>query len=79
MRPYIAVAPSVKPTVTGQVQRVGSGRTLTDPLFYYLAVLDVSATARKSAWQFIQKTNDPRISMVRKFAAAVGVSLKSLV
>ena len=37
------------------------------------------ATARKSAWQFIQRTNDPRLSMLRKFAAAVGTSLKSLV
>lgn len=36
-------------------------------------------SARKSAWQFIHKTNDPRLSMLRKFAAAVGVSLKSLV
>jgi hypothetical protein len=36
------------------------------------------ATARKSAWQFIQKTNDPRMSMLRKFAAAVGVKVSSL-
>lgn len=36
-------------------------------------------SARKSAWQFIHKTNDPRLSMLRKFAEAVGVSLKSLV
>ena len=35
-------------------------------------------SARKSAWQFIHKTSDPRLSMVRKFAEAVGVSLKSL-
>ena len=35
-------------------------------------------SARKSAWQFIQKTNDPRLSMLRKFAAAVGVPVKSL-
>jgi transcriptional regulator with XRE-family HTH domain len=35
-------------------------------------------SARKSAWQFIQKTNDPRLSMLRKFADAVGVSVKSL-
>jgi transcriptional regulator with XRE-family HTH domain len=37
------------------------------------------ATARKSAWQFIQKTNDPRMSMLRKFAGAVGVKLSALV
>ena len=30
------------------------------------------ATAGKSAWQFIQRTNDPRISMLRRFAGAVG-------
>lgn len=31
-------------------------------------------TARQSAWQFM-KTNDPRMSMLRKFAEAMGVSL----
>jgi hypothetical protein len=36
-------------------------------------------SARKSAWQFIHRTNDPRLSMLRKFAAAVGTTLKSLV
>lgn len=36
-------------------------------------------SARKSAWQFIHKTNDPRLSMLRKFAQAVGTSLRSLV
>jgi transcriptional regulator with XRE-family HTH domain len=35
-------------------------------------------TARKSAWQFLNKTNDPRLSMLRKFASAVGCSVKSL-
>ena len=35
-------------------------------------------TGRKSAWQFVQKTNDPRLSMLRKFAQAVGCSVKSL-
>lgn len=37
------------------------------------------ATARKSAWQFINRTNDPRMSMLRRFAAAVGTAVKSLV
>lgn len=37
------------------------------------------ATGRKSAWQFVQTTKDPRLSMLRKFADAIGVSLKSLV
>lgn len=36
------------------------------------------ASARKSAWQFIHKTNDPRLSMLRKFADAVGVKLSTL-
>jgi len=31
--------------------------------------------ARKSAWQFLNKTNYPRLSMLRKFAAAVGCSV----
>jgi hypothetical protein len=35
-------------------------------------------STRKSAWQFIHKTNDPRLSMLRKFAQAVGCSVKSL-
>jgi transcriptional regulator with XRE-family HTH domain len=35
-------------------------------------------TARKSAWQFIKRTNDPRLSMIRKFANATGVPLKEL-
>jgi transcriptional regulator with XRE-family HTH domain len=34
--------------------------------------------ARKSAWQFM-KTEDPRVSMLRKFAAAVGIDVKELV
>lgn len=36
------------------------------------------ATAHRSAWQFIQKTNDPRLSMLRKFASAVGVKVSAL-
>ncbi len=35
-------------------------------------------TTLKSPWQFLNKTNDPRLSMLRKFAAAVGCSVKSL-
>ena len=37
------------------------------------------ASARKSAWQFLHKTNDPRLSMLRKFAAAMGVKASTLV
>lgn len=36
-------------------------------------------SARKSAWQFLNKTSDPRLSMLRKFAQAVGVKLSTLV
>jgi transcriptional regulator with XRE-family HTH domain len=35
--------------------------------------------ARKSAWQFLNKTNDPRVSMLRRFAEAINVSLLDLV
>jgi hypothetical protein len=40
---------------------------------------DEDEAAKKSAWQFLNKTNDPRLSMVRKFAKAVGVKVKSLI
>lgn len=35
-------------------------------------------TARKSAWQFLNKTADPRLSMLRRFAKAMGVPLAEL-
>ena len=35
-------------------------------------------TARKAAWQFLNKTADPRLSMLRRFAKAMGVSVKDL-
>jgi transcriptional regulator with XRE-family HTH domain len=35
--------------------------------------------ARKSAWQFLMKTTDPRLSMLEKFAEAMNVSLGDLV
>ena len=35
-------------------------------------------TARKSAWQFVTKTNDPRLSMLRRFAEAVDIPLSEL-
>jgi transcriptional regulator with XRE-family HTH domain len=35
--------------------------------------------ARKSAWQFLKRTNDPRLSMLRRFAEAINVSLVDLV
>jgi len=36
-------------------------------------------SARKSAWQFLHKTADPRLSMLRKFAKAVGMKVSTLV
>jgi transcriptional regulator with XRE-family HTH domain len=36
-------------------------------------------TARMSAWQFVQKTSDPRVSMVRRFAKAMGIPIEELV
>jgi transcriptional regulator with XRE-family HTH domain len=35
--------------------------------------------ARKSAWQFLRKTKDPRLSMLEKFAEAINVTLVDLV
>ena len=35
-------------------------------------------TARKAAWQFISRTKDPRLSMLRKFARAIGISIADL-
>ena len=35
-------------------------------------------TARRAAWQFLNKTNDPRLSMLIRFAEAVGVELKDV-
>jgi transcriptional regulator with XRE-family HTH domain len=35
-------------------------------------------TARKSAWQFVNRTNDPRFSMLRRFAEAVDIPLAEL-
>jgi transcriptional regulator with XRE-family HTH domain len=36
-------------------------------------------SAKKSAWQFLHKTNDPRLSMLAKFADALNVALADLV
>ena len=35
--------------------------------------------ARKSAWQFLTKTKDPRLSMLRRFAEALNISVVDLV
>ena len=36
-------------------------------------------TARKSAWQFLNCTKDPRLSMLQRFADALKISLVELV
>ena len=36
-------------------------------------------TARKAVWQFLRKTADPRISMLRRFAKAMGITVEQLV
>ena len=36
-------------------------------------------TARKSAWQFLNQTKDPRLSMLQKFADAMKITLAELV
>ena len=35
--------------------------------------------ARKSAWQFLNKTTDPRLSMLQRFADALKITLVDLV
>ena len=37
-----------------------------------------SATARNSAWQFLNKTADPRLSMLLKFCAAMEMPIEDL-
>ena len=34
--------------------------------------------ARKAAWQFLNRTADPRLSMLRRFAKAMGIRLQDL-
>jgi transcriptional regulator with XRE-family HTH domain len=42
------------------------------------AKMGYTADARQSAWQFLSKTTDPRISMLRRFAEAMGVPVVEL-
>lgn len=37
-----------------------------------------SKTARQSAWQFLNRTADPRLSMLIRFATAVGITVDGL-
>lgn len=36
-------------------------------------------TARKAAWQFLNKTTDPRLSMLSRFAEALNLSITDVV
>jgi len=38
-----------------------------------------NTVARKSAWQFLNKTRDPRLSMLQKFANALSLSLGKII
>jgi hypothetical protein len=52
-----------------------SGRSLDD---VGLAMGYPQVYARKSVWQFLYKTKDPRLSMLRKFASALNISISTL-
>jgi transcriptional regulator with XRE-family HTH domain len=52
-----------------------SGKTLDE---LGLAMGYEGDVARKSAWQFLNKTSDPRASMLRRFAKAIGVQVDEL-
>ena len=53
-----------------------SGKTLDE---LGLAMGYPADSARKSIWQLLRQTGDPRISMLRKFAKAMDVTLEELV
>jgi transcriptional regulator with XRE-family HTH domain len=52
-----------------------SGKTLEE---LGVAMGYETGTARRAAWQFLNKTSDPRLSMLIRFAEAVGVDPKEL-
>lgn len=53
-----------------------SGKTLEE---LGLVMDAVDGTARRAAWQFLNKTSDPRLSMFCRFAEAMSVQLKELI
>jgi transcriptional regulator with XRE-family HTH domain len=53
---------------------VASGKTLDE---VGVAMGCDTATARKSVWQLLNKVSDPKISTLRKFAAALGVPMSA--
>lgn len=52
-----------------------SGKTLEE---VGLAMGYESGVARRAAWQFLNRSNDPRLSMLCRFAEAVGFDLADL-
>ena len=52
-----------------------SGKTLEQ---VGLAMGYEEGTARRAAWQFLNKTADPRLSMLFRFAEALGIEVKEL-
>jgi hypothetical protein len=54
---------------------VKSGRSLDE---LGLAMGYPKTTARQSVWQFLSKTTDPRLSMLRRFAKAMRIDVKDL-
>ena len=52
-----------------------SGKTLEE---IGLAMGYEAGTARRAAWQFLNRTSDPRLSMLCRFAEALGVELKDM-
>jgi hypothetical protein len=68
-------APSVPIMVKVRKLFEESGKSLDE---LGLAMGYPAESARKSAWQFLRKTTDPRLSMVERFAKAMGMDVKEL-
>lgn len=69
-----------KATADPAMKKIGklfeqSGKSLDE---LGLAMGSSPDTARMYAWQFLNRVDDPRLSSLRKFAKAVGVSVKDL-
>lgn len=64
---------SADPAIVKARQRFDeSGKTLEE---VGLAMGFAPVVARKSVWQLLNKIDDPKLSTLRKFAAAIGVEM----
>ena len=77
---YTADMPKKKPPADATMARV---RALFEKSGLTLVELGTrmgypADTARQSAWQFVAKTEDPRVSTLKRFAQAMGVDAKDL-